>query len=67
MDQKQIALKKELATKFPVLYVAFELGNSIWKMAYSDGRRVRHVTVMARDLDQVERALLRAQDHFVHG
>ena len=65
MDQKQTPSEKDLTTKFAVLYVAFELGNSTWKMACSDGRKVRHVTVTARDLDQVERALLRAQDHFV--
>ena len=64
MEQKQTPLEKDLTTKFPVLYVAFELGNSTWKMACSDGRKVRHVTVTARDLGQVERALLRAQDHF---
>ena len=63
MDPKQTTQEKELSTKFPVMYVAFELGNSTWKMACSDGRKVRHVTVTARDLDQVERALLRAQDH----
>jgi transposase len=64
MEQKQTPPEKDLTTKFPVLYVAFELSNSTWKMACSDGRKVRHVTVTARDLDQVERALLRAQDHF---
>jgi transposase len=64
MDQKQIAPEKELTTRFPVLYVAFELGNSTWKMACSDGRKVRQVTVTARDLEQVQGALLRAQIHF---
>ena len=58
MDQKQTTPEKELTTKFPVLYVAFELANSTWKMACSDGRKVRQVTVAARDLEQVERALL---------
>src|SRR3974377_2260614 len=64
MDQKQATPEKELTTKFPVLYVAFELGNSNWKIACSDGRKVRQVTVTARDLEQVQRALLRAQTHF---
>ena len=64
MDQKQATPEKELTTKFPVLYVAFELGNSTWKLACSDGRKVRQVTVTARDLEQVQRALLRAQTHF---
>jgi len=53
MDQKHAIPKNGL----PILYVAFELGNSTWKMACSDGR----------DLDQVERALLRAQNHFALG
>jgi len=64
MDQKQATTEKDLTTKCPVFYVAFELGNSTWKMACSDGRKVRHVTVTARDLEQVELALLRAQNHF---
>ena len=51
MDQKQATLEKGLSTKSLVLYVAFELGNSTWKMACSDGRKVRQVTVTARDLD----------------
>jgi hypothetical protein len=44
MDQNQAPPEKELTTKFTVLYVAFELGNSTWKMALSDGRKFRHVT-----------------------
>jgi transposase len=67
MNQKQASLEKEITPKFPVLYVAFELGNNTWKLACSDGRKFRHVTVTARDLDQVERALLRAQNHFALG
>jgi transposase len=67
MDQRQATPEKELTTKFSVLYVAFELGNSTWKMACSDGRKVRQVTVMARDLEQVQRSLLRAQNDFRMG
>ena len=64
MEEKQASPEKDLTSKFPVLYVAFELGNSTWKMACSDGRKVRQVTVTARDLEQVEGALLRPQGHF---
>ena len=64
MDQKQATQEKELTSKFPLLFVAFELGHSTWRMACSDGRKVRQITVTARDLDQVEGALLRAQTHF---
>ena len=35
MDQKQAPPEKEVITRFPVLYVAFELGNSTWKIACS--------------------------------
>ena len=67
MDQKQTTSEKEINTKFPVLYVAFELGNSTWKMAFSDGRKVRQVTVTARDLGQVQGALLKTQAQFGMG
>jgi transposase len=67
MNQKQASLEKEITPKCPVLYVAFELGNSTWKMACSDGRKVRQVTVTARDLEQLQRALLRTQAHFGMG
>jgi hypothetical protein len=46
------------------LHVAFELGNSTWKLACSNGRKVRQVTVTSRDLEQVQGALLTAQAHF---
>ena len=42
MDQKQATPEKGPTTEFPVLYVAFELGNSTWKMSLSNGRRVRN-------------------------
>src|SRR3974377_580776 len=64
MDQKHVALEKGPTTNFAVLYVAFELGNSTWKMACSDGRKVRQVTVTARDLEQVQRALRGAHTYF---
>ena len=67
MDQKQATPEKELNTRSPVLYVAFELGNSTWKLALSDGQKVRHVTVTARDLNQVERASTESPKPFCHG
>ena len=51
----------------PVLYVAFELANSTWKMACSDGSKLRHVTVTAGDLAQVQGAIIRAKRHFGMG
>ena len=37
MDHKQGNLGREKNGMVPVLYVAFELANSTWKMACSDG------------------------------
>jgi transposase len=49
------------------LYVAFELANSTWKLACSDGNKLRHVTVTAGDLPQVQRAIIGAKRHFGMG
>jgi len=42
MDQKQAEQVLEQRGQVPVLYVAFELANSTWKMACSDGGKLRH-------------------------
>jgi len=65
MDQKQGNQIREQSTRrLPVLYVAFELANSTWKLACSDGSKLRHVTVTAGDLAQVQGAILGARRHF---
>lgn len=64
MDQKQGKQGIEQSAQVPVLYVAFELANSTWKLACSDGNKLRHVTVTAGDLAQVQGAILGAKRHF---
>jgi hypothetical protein len=64
MDHKQGTLDRGKSASGPVLYVGFELSNSTWKLACSDGNKLRHVTVPAGDLDQVQRALIEAKRHF---
>jgi transposase len=64
MDQKQGTLSRDESAPGPVLYVAFELANSTWKLACSDGNKLRHVTVTAGDLAQVQRAIIGAKRHF---
>jgi hypothetical protein len=54
MDQKQGNQSREQSAQ---LYIAFELANSTWKLACSDGSRLRLVTVTAGDLDQVQGAI----------
>src|SRR5665647_2003500 len=64
MDQKQGTLSRDKSAPGPVLYVAFELANSTWKLACSDGNKLRHVTVTAGDLAQVRGAITGARRHF---
>jgi transposase len=67
MDKKQGTLDREKSAPVPVLYVAFELSNSTWKMACSDGSKLRHVAVTAGDLAQVQGTILGAKRHFGMG
>jgi hypothetical protein len=64
MTHKQGTMDRKESVVVPVLYVAFELANSTWKLACSNGSKVRHVTVPAADLDQVQGAILGAKRHF---
>jgi transposase len=64
MEHKQVTLKREKSQLMPVLYIAFELADRTWKMACSDGTKLRHVTVTAGDLAQVQGAIIGAKRHF---
>ena len=64
MDYKQGNKSREESAQVPGLYVAFELANSTWKLACSDGNKLRHVTVTAGDLAQVQGAIAGARRHF---
>jgi transposase len=67
MSRKQGTVDRKESAPVPILYVAFELANSTWKMACSDGTKLRHVTVTAGDLPQVQGALIGARRHFEMG
>jgi len=64
MDRNQGTLRSENITKPAVLYVGFELSNSKWKLAFSDGRKIRHATVEAGDLELLQVGLCSAKKHF---
>ena len=46
-------LQAQGTTDHDIMYIAFELSNSTWRMAFSDGNKKRHVTIKARDLKQL--------------
>lgn len=64
MEENQGTLGSENITKPAVLYVGFELGNSKWKLAFSDGSEIRYATVEAGDLELLQEGLSRAKKHF---
>jgi transposase len=64
MEHKQGNLGREQKAQEPVLYIAFELANSTWKLACSNGSKLRHATVTAGDLTQVQGTIIRAKRHF---
>lgn len=67
MDHKRGNQSREQSAQVPVLYVAFELANSSWKLACSDGSKLRHVNVTSGDLAQVQGAIIGARRHFGMG
>lgn len=64
MDNQQRTIEQGKSAPAAVLFVAFELANSTWKMACSDGAKLRHVTVTAGNLAQVQGTISRAKQHF---
>ncbi len=64
MRKIQETLQAQSTTTQDILYIAFELSNSTWRLAFSDGNKNRHVTIKARDLKQLEREIERAKNRF---
>ena len=64
MKKTQETQKKNDITKQAVLYMAFELSNSNWKLAFSDGSKVRYVTIDARKLYQIKNEIGKAMKRF---
>jgi len=48
----------------PVLYMALELSNRIWRLALSDGAKRRQVSVPAADLAKLTEAVTKAKERF---
>jgi hypothetical protein len=67
MEKNQGNRRSENNTELAVLYVAFELGNTKWKLAFSDGSKVRHATVEAGDFELLQVGLSSAKKPFWDG
>ena len=64
MRRTQETLKKKDTTKDTVLYIAFELSDKKWKLAFSNGSKVRYVSTDARDLNKLQVQIAMAKKRF---
>ena len=58
------ALRNEDNASAPVLYMALELSNKSWRLAFGDGTRRRQVSVPAADLPKLAGEVAKAKEHF---
>jgi transposase len=61
MKKTQETLKRNNTTREAILYTAFELGNTTWKLAFSNGSKVRYVSTGARNVHQLQANLALAK------
>jgi transposase len=54
MKKTQETLRTKDNIKAAVLYIAFELSNNQWKLAFSDGSKIRHKTIAAGNLSKLQ-------------
>ncbi len=64
MRRTREVVRTESGERKAKLYLAFELGNTKWKLAFSDGERVRYVSVVARGLKQLREEIEKARKRF---
>ena len=67
MKKTQETLRNQDNIKAAVLYMAFELSLKKWKMAFSNGEKMRTVTVDARNLSQLQEEIDEAKQRFEFG
>lgn len=60
----QETLEKTYITETTILHMAIELSNSSWKLAFSDGKKMRYVGMDAGKLYQLENELKKAKKVF---
>jgi transposase len=64
MKKTKGTLRKEVSITEKVLHLAFELSQNKWKLAFSDGNRMRFKSVAARNLEQLHEEIEKAQVRF---
>ena len=64
MKQNQETLRIKDNIKEAILHIAFELSHLKWKLAFSNGEKMRTVTIEARDLDKLHAEIEKAKQRF---
>ena len=64
MKKTQETQRKEDNMKLSVLYMAFDLGNTKWKLALSDGSQMRYVTTEARNFMSLHEEIRKTKKKF---
>jgi len=64
MKKTQKTLRIKDSIKEAILYIAFELSHRKWKLGFSNGEKMRTVTIDARDLDQLQVQIEKAKQRF---
>jgi transposase len=64
MKKTQETLRIKDSIKEAILYIAFELSHLKWKLAFSNGEKMRTVTIDARDLDKLHAEIEKAKQRF---
>ena len=67
MKMTQETLRNEDSIKEAILYTAFELSLKKWKLAFSNGEKMRTVTIDARNLAQLHEEIDKAKQRFAIG
>jgi len=57
-------IQENTITSSERLYIAFELSNSKWKLAFGNGMKKRQKTISARDLEALEKEIAKARQKF---
>jgi len=64
MKKTKETLQETNTTKEQLLHLSFELSDTKWKLASSDGKRVRTKGIAARNLEQLQEEIERARQRF---
>jgi transposase len=64
MRKTQATPRKDNSTEQASLYMAFELSDTKWKLAFSSGNKVRYVTIEARRLKRLREEISKAKRRF---